>query len=186
MASFELGHLFPLRGEAGPVSGDCILDVAMVNAETFRFDYKLLDFVPEEIGFFGFGGGRALGDNGSGTGTDFEKAGVHKAGDDLVRCVGIDFEFAAEDADRRKIVAGTESAGDDGFRGSVDDSLVKRRARSEVDVERDHLVCTMSHSTGRIKPLYRGSVPSHGHVGKTLYNPMYNWAVPATAQTLAF
>ena len=58
-----------------------------------------------------------------------------------MRGVRIDFEFAAEDTDRRKIVARTESARDDGFGGSVDDLLVQRRARSEIDVERNHLVC---------------------------------------------
>ncbi len=54
-----------------------------------------------------------------------------------MRGVRIDFEFAAEDTDRRKIVARTESARDDGLGGSVDDLLVQRRARSEVDVERN-------------------------------------------------
>ena len=79
-----------------------------------------------------------LGDNGSRTGADLEKAGVDKARYHLVRCVGIDFEFATEGADRRKIVTGTKLASDDGFCGRVDNLLVKRRAGSEIDVKRDH------------------------------------------------
>jgi len=120
------------------VPGDCLLDVVAVNAETFSFDNKLLDFVPEEIGFFGFGGGGVLRDNGSRAGTDLEKAGVDKARYHLVRCVGIDFEFATEDSDRRKIVTGTKLAGDDGLCGRVDNLLVTRRPGSEIDVKRDH------------------------------------------------
>ena len=118
--------------------GDCVLDVVVVNTQTLGFDNKLLDFVLEETGFFGFGGGGALGDNRSGTGTDFQKAGVDKARDDLVRRVGIDFEFSAQDADRGEIVAGAEPAGDDGSCGGVDNLLVKRRAGSEIDMKRDH------------------------------------------------
>jgi hypothetical protein len=121
------------------VLGDGVKNVIQVDAETFGFHNELLEFVLEEIGFFGFSRGGALGDKRSGTRMDLEKSGVDEARDDLVSGVGIDFEFATEDADRRKIVAGTELAGDDGFRGSVDDLLVKRRARSKVDVERDHL-----------------------------------------------
>ena len=108
------------------------MDVVEVNVETFGFDNKLLDFV------FSFGGSGTPGDSRSRTGTDFEKASIDKAGDNLVCCVRIDFEFPAEDADRRKIVAGTESTGDDGFCGGVDNLLVKGRAGSEVDVEGDH------------------------------------------------
>jgi hypothetical protein len=115
-----------------------ILEVAELDAETFGFDNKLLEFVLEEIGFFGSAGGGTLGNYGSRTGTDFKKAGIDKASDDLVCRVGIDFELAAEDADRRKIVAGTEPTGDDGFCGGVDNLLVKRRAGDEVDVKRDH------------------------------------------------
>jgi len=120
------------------VSGGGVLDVVEVNVETFGFDNKLLDFVLEEIGFFSFRGSGTPGDSRSRTGTDFEKASIDKAGDDLVCCVRIDFEFPAEDADRRKIVAGTEPTGDDGFCGGVDNLLVKGRAGSEVDAEGDH------------------------------------------------
>ena len=55
-----------------------------------------------------------------------------------MRGVRIDFELAAEDANRRKIVTRTELARNDGSGGSVDDLLVQRRPRSKVDVERDH------------------------------------------------
>jgi len=129
------------------VLGDCVPDVVVVNAESLGFNNNLLDFVLEETGFFGFGGGGALGDNRGGTGTDFEKAGIDKAGNDLMCCVRVDFEVAAEDADRRKIVARTEPTGDDGFCGGIDNLLVKGRAGSEVDVEGDHSVCTMTDST---------------------------------------
>lgn len=117
------------------MSCDGILDVAELNAEAFGFDNKFLDFVPEEIGFFGLGGGWALSNNRRRAGTDFENASIDKAGDDLVRCGGIDFEFAAEDTDRRKVVAGTQPTGDDGSCGGVDNLFVKGRAGSEVDVE---------------------------------------------------
>ena len=122
-----------LRRYWQPIAG-----VAELDAETFGFDNKLLDFVLQEIRFLGFAGGGKLSDNRSRTEADFKTAGVDKAGHDLVRCVGIDFEFTAEDADRRKIVAGTKPTGDDGFCGGVDNLLVKRRTGSEVDVERDH------------------------------------------------
>ena len=56
-----------------------------------------------------------------------------------MRGVRIDFELAAEDANRRKIVTRTELARNDGLGGNVDDLLVQRRARSKVDVEGDHL-----------------------------------------------
>jgi len=120
------------------MSGDGILDVAVVNTETFSFDNELLDLVLEEIGFFGSGGSREGGDNGSRTCTDFEKTGIDEASDDLVSRVGIDFQFAAEGADGRKIVTGTQLTRDDGLCGCVDDLLVKRGAGSEVNVERDH------------------------------------------------
>ena len=137
-AYFGVGDPFPFRGEARPLFADGILDVVELDAKTFGFDNKLLDLVLQEIRFLGFAGGGTLSDNRSRTGTDFKKAGVDKARDDLVRCVGIDFELTAEDADRRKIVAGTQPTGDDGFCCGVDNLLVKRRTGSEVDVERDH------------------------------------------------
>ena len=119
---------------------DGVLHILKIDAEALAFDDEFLELLPEKIGFFGFGGGRALGDKGSGAGTNFEKAGVNEAGDDFMGGVGIDFELSAESADGGKFVAGTELAGDDGFRGSVDDLLVDGSAGFEVHVERDHEV----------------------------------------------
>jgi hypothetical protein len=116
---------------------DGVLYVVQVNAKTFSFDNKLLEFVPEKVGSLGFGGGGALGDNSRGTRTDFEKSRLNEGGDHFVRCVGIDFEFATEGADRGKIVAGAKLAGDDGSRGGVHNLFVKGRAGSEADVEGD-------------------------------------------------
>lgn len=107
---------------------DGILKAVDVDAQALRLDNKLLDFVLKELGFFGFGRGREFGDDRSGTGTDFEKSGGDKAGDDFVCGVGVDFEFAAEGANRGKIVARTELTGDDSLSGGVDNLLVERRA----------------------------------------------------------
>jgi hypothetical protein len=139
------------------VSSDGVLDVVEVDAKTFSFDHKLLEFVLKEISFFGFGRSWELGDNSRRTRTDLEKARVDKTGDDFVRRVGIDLEFAAEDTDRRKIVAWTELARDDGLCRGVHDLLVERRAGSEVDVEGDHLVCTMTGNTA----WSQGGIGSH-------------------------
>ena len=143
------------------MSGDGPMDIVKFNAETFRFDNKLFDFVLEEVGFLVFCRGRAIGNNRSGALTDFQQARIDEAGYDLVRGVRIDFEFAAEDADRRKIVTRTESATHDGFGGSVDDLLVQRRARSELDVERNHFARTITDSTEQARmELVRGPCAS--------------------------
>ena len=118
--------------------GDGIMKAADVDAQALRFDNKLLDFVLEEVSFFGFGRGREFGDDRSRTGTDFKKSGGDKAGDYFVCGVGVDFEFAAEGANRRKVVARTELTGDDSLCGGVDNLLVQGRAGNEVYVERDH------------------------------------------------
>lgn len=54
-----------------------------------------------------------------------------------MRRVGINFEFAAECPYGRKIVAGTKLARDDRSCRGVDNLLVKGRAGSELDVERN-------------------------------------------------
>jgi hypothetical protein len=120
--------------------GDGFLHVGEVDTETLGFDDEFFEFVVEEIGFFGFGGGGALGDNGSGAWTNFEEAGVDETGDDFVGRVGIDFELFAEDADGGKFVTGEELAGDDGFGGGVDNLLVDGGAGFEVHMEGDHVV----------------------------------------------
>jgi hypothetical protein len=118
---------------------DGLLQVLELDTETLGFDNELFKFVLEEIGFFGFGGGRALGDHGNGAWANFEQTGVDETGYDFVGGIGVDFEFPAERADGGKFVAGAELARDNGFGGGVDDLLVEREARGEVDVERDHV-----------------------------------------------
>ena len=68
------------------MSGDSSLDIVKFNVETLRFDNKLFDFVLEEVGFLVFCRGRAIGNNRSGTLTDFQQAHIDQAGYDLVRC----------------------------------------------------------------------------------------------------
>jgi hypothetical protein len=128
------------------VLGDSFLHVRKIDTEALGFDDEFLDLLAEEIGFFGFGGGGTLGDNGDGAGANFEEARVNEAGDDFVGGVGVDFELAAECADRGKFVTGAELTGDDGFRGGVDDLLVEGDAGLEIHVERDH-ACTITDRT---------------------------------------
>lgn len=119
--------------------GDGFLNVLQVDTETLGFNNKLFEFVTEQIGFFRARGGGTNGDNWSGATANFEESGVDETGNDFVSRVGIDFEFAAESADRRKLVARAELAGDDGLSSSVDNLLVERGAGSEVHVKGQHL-----------------------------------------------
>ena len=120
--------------------GDGFLHVLKIDAEAFTFDDQFLELLFEEICSFGFGRGRALGDNGHRTGANFEETGVGKTGDYFVRGVGIDLELFAEGTDGREFVTGTELARDDGFGGSVDNLLVDGSAGLELHVKRNHLV----------------------------------------------
>src|SRR5690349_8175042 len=124
--------------------GDGDLYVLEVNPQTFRFHNKLLDFVLEEIAFFGFGRGGNPGHNRSGTYADFKQPGVNQRSKYLVRCVRIDFEFATQGPHRREVIPGPQSAGDDGSCGGVDNLFVKGSAGDELDVKRNHGACTMT------------------------------------------
>src|SRR5262249_60221517 len=107
------------------------MEAADVDAQAVRFDNKLVGFGLEEVSFFGFGRGREFGDDRSRTGTDFKKSGGDKAGDYFVCGVGVDFEFAAEGANRRKVVARTELTGDDSLCGGGGKLLAEGGGRSE-------------------------------------------------------
>jgi hypothetical protein len=120
------------------VSGDGFLHVREIDAEALALDDEFLEFMFEEFCFFGFGGGRALGDNGNRARASFEETGVDEAGDYFVGGVGIDFELPAEGADGGKFVTRAELAGDDGLRGGIDNLLVNGGAGFEVHVEGDH------------------------------------------------
>ena len=54
------------------MSGDGPLDIVKFNAETFGFYNEVFHFALEEVGFLIFAWGRAIGNNRSGTLTDFE------------------------------------------------------------------------------------------------------------------
>jgi len=122
------------------VFGDGFLHVLKIDAEALAFDDEFLELLFEEIGSFGFGGGRALGDNGDRAGANFEEASIGETGDYFVGGVGIDLELSAEGADGRKFVPGTELAGDNGLGGGVNNLLVDGSAGLELYVKRNHLV----------------------------------------------
>jgi len=119
---------------------DGFLHVLKIDAEALALDDEFLELLFEEIGSFGFGGRRTLGDNGDRPRANFEEAGVGEAGDYFVGGVGIDFELFAEGADGRKFVPGTELAADDGLGGSVENLLVDGSAGLELHIKRNHLV----------------------------------------------
>jgi hypothetical protein len=98
---------------------DAFLHVLKIDAEALAFHDEFLELLFEEICSFGFGGRRALGDNGDRAGANFEEARVGETGDYFVGGVGIDLELFAEGADGRKFVARTELAGDDGLGGGL-------------------------------------------------------------------
>ena len=112
--------------------------IVEIDAEALGFDDELFELLLKELGFLSFGGGGSRGDDGRGSGADFEEAGVNEAGDDFVRSVGINFELARERTNGGEFVARAELAGDDGFGGGVDDLLVDGGARAEVDAEGEH------------------------------------------------
>jgi hypothetical protein len=122
------------------VFGDGFLHVLKIDAEALALHDEFLELLFEEVCSFGFTGRRALGDNGDRTGANFEEARFGETSDYFVSGVGIDFELSAEGADRRKFVARTELAGDDGLGGGVDNLLVDGSAGLEFHVKRNHLV----------------------------------------------
>src|SRR6266436_7431467 len=126
MASSLAGVLLPflLQGEAVPVFCDGFLHVLKIDTEALAFDDEFLELLFEEICSFGFGGRRALGNNGDRAGANFEEASVGETGDYFVGGVGIDFELFAESVDGRKFVARTELSGNNGLSGGVNNLLV--------------------------------------------------------------
>jgi len=119
---------------------DGFLHVLKIDAEALAFHHEFFELLSEEICSFGFGGRRALGDNGDRAGADFEEASFGETGDYFVGGVGIDFELFAKGAHGRKLVTRTELAGDDGLGGGVDNLLVDESAGLEFYVKRNHPV----------------------------------------------
>ena len=118
----------------------------MRNVEPARFHDQRFHLAREQVVAVGSGSAGDFSDNGANAGTRFKQAVCKQSCDDLVRGIGVDMGFAAERADRRKSVAGSQLAGNDGARRSENDLLADGNARPEVDAERDH-VCTMTAST---------------------------------------
>ena len=101
-------------------------------------DHEFFNLAAQQLGAFGFGGFRGFGDDGANSSAVFQQAFSQQLRDDLVRGVGIDFEFFAERADGGERVAGSHLARDHGLLGGVDHLLKERDARPELDTEGDH------------------------------------------------
>lgn len=126
--------------------GEGFGEIFELKAEALRFDDDGLDFAFEQPGFLSLRGFRAGGNDGANAGTNLEKTGSHEASDHLVRSVGIDFEIAAESADRGEGVAGAKLSGHHGLSGGVNDLVIEFAAGLELDVEGNH-GCTIARRT---------------------------------------
>jgi hypothetical protein len=132
--------------EALPVSGECVDEVVVLDAEALGFYDEFFDLLAEELGALlaaGVGEGR---DYSADAGVGFEQAFGDEMGDDLVGGVGVDLEVFAEGADGGEWVSGAELAGDHGLLGGVDDLLEEGDAYAEWDAEGNH-VCTITRGT---------------------------------------
>ncbi len=126
--------------------GDSFENVFAAQAEVFGFDYQRLDLPLQQLTAGAQSGALRRSDHGADSGMRFQKAFGEQRGDDLVRGVGVDMLFAAEDSHRRKGVSRAELAGDDRTLGCVDDLLEDRNAGPKLDVEGRHS-CTITDST---------------------------------------
>jgi hypothetical protein len=110
----------------------------------------VLEFVVEKKGALGGCGAGWLSDDCAGARTNFEQAFIDQMGDHFMGGVRVDLQRAAEDAHRRKRIAGAHLAGDDRLPGGVDYLFVQRHAGLEGQAERNHM-CTITGSTAEVK-----------------------------------
>ena len=126
--------------------GDSFENVFAAQAEVLGLDPQLLALPLQQLTAGAQSGALRRGDHGADSGVRFEETFGKQRRDDLVRGVGVDVVFAAENSHRRKGVSRAELAGYDRALGCVDDLLEDWNAGSKLDVEWCHM-CTITDST---------------------------------------
>jgi len=130
--------------------GDGFEDLFAAQAEVFGFDHQGFDLPLQQLAAGAQGGTLRRGDHCADSGVRFEKAFGKQRGNDLVRGVGVDVLFAAEDSHRRKGVSRAELAGYDRTLGRVDYLLEYGNAGPKLDAEWCHS-CTITDSTASLQ-----------------------------------
>ena len=91
-----------MTGEFEPLRFNGVEDVLELHADAKRFHDELLDFVQQQPLPIAGAGRRARGDDGADSRLHFEPALLNQVLYDLVRRVGVDFQFGRERANGRK------------------------------------------------------------------------------------
>jgi hypothetical protein len=134
----KLGWLFAFR--CFPVTGDSRLNFVERQAELAGFHDEAFDFVVQERGLLLGGAGERLRHGCADRWRGNEDAFGYERGDDLVSCVGVDFEFQAKDSHGRKRVAGTKLCVHDGFLHCENDLFRDGQAGFQFDRKRKQAV----------------------------------------------